>query len=110
MNAVAQNMTDAAYSQLLALRKGSTDARECVELTVDSLMEEFQCSRRRASLLAIRAWHDLEGAKQPNAYVDVSLTTGNTVVVHDASGRTSIFSVQELLKLRDQAAAIQIPA
>ncbi|MBY5938028.1 hypothetical protein [Marinobacter nauticus] len=110
MNAVAQSMTDAAYSQLLALRKGSTDARECIEMTVDSLMEEYQCSRRRASLLVIRAWHDLEGTKQPRAYVDVSLTTGNTVVVHDQSGRTSIFSVQELLKLRDQATAIQLPA
>lgn len=110
MNAVAQSMTDAAYSQLLALRKGSTDARECIDMTVDSLMEEFQCSRRRASLLAVRAWHDLEGKDQPRAFVDVSLTTGNTVVIHDQSGRTSIFSVQELLQLRDQAAAIQLPA
>lgn len=110
MNAVAQNMTDAAFCQLLALRKGSQDARECIAMTTDSLMEEFQCSRRRASLLAIRAWNDLESKGQPSAYVDVSLTTGNSVVIHDNSGRTSVFSVHELLKLREQAAATQLPA
>lgn len=110
MNAIAKNMTDAAYGQMIALRKQGEPARGCIEMTVDSLMDEFLCSRRRASLLAIRAWYDLEAKGQPAAYVDVSLTTGNTVVVHDQSGRTSVFSVQELMRLRDQAAATTISA
>jgi len=40
----------------------------------------------------------------PAAFIDVSLTTGNTVVIFDAStGRTSVFSIRELLHLRDNA-------
>jgi hypothetical protein len=101
MNAIAQNMTDSAYAQLLALRNGHYDARECVDMTIDSLMEQYQCSRRRAALVTTKAWADLEATGKPPAYVDASLTTGNTVVIHDASGRTNIFSVHELLQLRD---------
>lgn len=101
MNAIAQCMTDSAYAQLLALRKGSYDARECVEMTIDSLMEQFHCTRRRAALITTKIWADLEAAGKPAAFVDVGLTTGHTVVIHDASGRTSIFSVHELLQLRD---------
>ncbi len=101
MNAIAHNMTDTAYAQLLALRNGSYNARECVEMTIDSLMEQYQCTRRRAALVTTKAWADLECTGKPPAYVDVSLTTGNTVVIHDASGRTNIFSVHELLQLRD---------
>lgn len=101
MNAVANSMTDAAYAQLLALRNHSQDARECIEMAIDSLMEEYQCSRRRAAIVAMQAWTDLEDKGRPVAYVDVSLTTGNMVVIHDADGRTSIFSARELLQLRE---------
>jgi hypothetical protein len=104
MNAIQKNMNDAAYAQLIALRKSNTSASECVELTTDSLMEEFGCSRRRAMLKVTAAWYDLEAAGAQSAYIDVSHTTGNSVVIHDtATGRTSIFSVRELLQLRDQA-------
>lgn len=104
MNAIPKiNMTDAAYRQVIALRKSGMGARECVELTTDSLMEEFGCTKRRAALLAIHTWTDLDAAGKPSAYVDVSLTTGNSVVIHEGNGRTSILSVHELLKLRDQA-------
>ena len=103
MNAMAQTMTDSAYAQLLALRKSGRkySSRESVQMTIDSLMEQYQCSRRRAALLATKAWADLEASGKPAAFVDVALTTGNMVVIHDASGRTSVFSVHELLQLRD---------
>lgn len=100
MNAIAQSMTDAAYAQIIALKNSGSDARECIEMTTDSLMEEYQCSRRRAALLAVQTWTDLDAKGQPGAYVDVSLTTGNMVVLHDEHGHTSIFSVRELLQLR----------
>lgn len=110
MSAVSRSMTDSAYAQLIALRAGNAqcNARECIEMVIDSLMEEFQCSRRRAALTATQAWHDLEARGQARAYVDVGLTTGNTVVVHDGAGRTSIFSVHELLRLREHAAVTHI--
>jgi hypothetical protein len=105
MTAIAkQIMTDAAYRQLMALRKHSHSANDCVEKVVDSLMEEFNCSRRRAAILALSVWADLEDVGMPAAFIDVSLTTGNTVVIFDAStGRTSVFSIRELLHLRDNA-------
>lgn len=108
MNATAKtNMTDATYGQLIALRKRNHDAAQCIENVVDSLMEEFGCSRRRAALLASSVWTDLEEAGKPAAYVDVNHTTGNTVVIRDTStGRTSIFSIRELLQLRDSASNV----
>lgn len=105
MTAIAKNMTDTAYGQLLALRKDKVPARDCVEMTIDSLMEEFGCSRRRAALLVIQAWSDLDAKGKPAAHIDVSHTTGNTVVIKTADGRINIFSVHEILKLRDQAAS-----
>jgi len=104
MTAIANNMTDTAYGQLLALRKDKLPARECVEMTIDSLMEEFSCSRRRAAFLVMKAWADLEAQKAPKAHIDVSHTTGQMVVIKDETGRVSIFSINELLQLRDQAA------
>jgi hypothetical protein len=108
MTAIAkQSMTDATYSQLTALRKNSHSARECVEKVVFSLMEEFNCSRRRAALLATKVWAELECVGLPAAYIDVSHTTGNAVVIHDTgTGRTSVFSIRELLQLRDSASAV----
>lgn len=108
MTAIAKtNMTDAAYGQLIALRKHEHSAAQCIESVVDSLIEDFGCSRRRAALLASSVWSDLEDAGQPAAYIDVSHTTGNTVVVHDTgTGRTSIFSIRELLQLRDNASNV----
>lgn len=100
-NAATTNITNAAYGQLIALRKRACAARECVEATIDSLIEEYQVSRRQAALITTQAWADLEATGKPVAFVDVSLTTGNMVVIHDASGRTSIFCVHELLQLRD---------
>ena len=101
------NMTNAAYRQLLALRKDSHRGSECVQKVVDSLMEEFSCSRRRAVLKVTAAWYDLEASNASKAYIDVSHTTGNAVVICDtATGRTSIFSISELLQLRERAAHV----
>ncbi len=104
MTAIAKNMTDTAYGQLLALRKENLTERECVEMTIDSLMEEFSCSRRRAAFLVMKAWADLDARGKPAAHIDVSHTTGQMVVIKDETGRTSILSVHEILQLRDQAA------
>jgi len=101
------NMTNAAYRQLLALRKDSHRGSECVQKVVDSLMEEFSCSRRRAVLNVTAVWYDLEASNSSKAYIDVSHTTGNAVVIRDtATGRTSIFSISELLQLRERAAHV----
>lgn len=108
MTAIAKtNMTDTAYGQLIALRQSGHGASQCIESVVDSLMEEYGCSRRRAVLKVTAAWYDLEAAGAKSAYIDVSHTTGNTVVVHDTgTGRTSIFSIRELLQLRDNASNV----
>lgn len=101
------SMNESAYRQLMALRKNSRSADRCVEKVTDSLMEEFNCSRRRAAMLAVSVWADLEQAGRPSAYIDVSHTTGNTVVIHDTgTGRTSVFSIRELLQLRDSTSTI----
>ena len=111
-NAVTTTITNAAYGQLIALRKQGHAVVESIEATIDSLMEEFDISRRQAALIATQAWTDLEDSGKTSAYVDVSRTTGNMVVIHDTStGCACIFSVQELLALRannpDQLTRIQ---
>src|SRR5690554_4024643 len=100
-NAVNNPITNAAYGQLIAQRKQGISARESVEATIDSLIEEYLVSRRQAALIVTQAWADLESAGKPAAFIDVSRTTGNMVVVRDTgTGCTSIFSVHELLQLR----------
>lgn len=111
MTAIAKNMTDTAYAQLLSLKKQHISAREAVDMTIDSLMEEFSCSRRRAAFLVMQIWADLETAGHTRAHIDLNHTTGQTVVIKDQNGRTCIFSINELLQLRAQAAQpIQINA
>ncbi|OEY67442.1 hypothetical protein [Marinobacter sp. X15-166B] len=107
-NASDNKAFNAAYGQLIALRKRDFGRKSAISMTIDSIMEEFHCSRRRAALIVTRAWADLEAVGQRSAYVDVSLTTGNTVVIHDTTGRTSVFSIHELLQLRDTADATRI--
>ncbi|WP_375581774.1 hypothetical protein ABWH88_02145 [Marinobacter adhaerens] len=100
-NAVTSPITNAAYGQLIAQRKQGFSARESVEATIDSLIEEYLVSRRKAALIVTQAWADLEDTGKPAAFVDVSRTTANMVVVKDtATGCTSIFSVHELLQFR----------
>lgn|SRR5690554_6531650 len=100
--AQSQQMSDTAYAHMIAARKARRSKDQCIEDTVTALMEGFSCARRRAVLLAISTWNDLEAAGKPLAYIDVSQTTGNTVVVRDFSGKTNVFSIHELLELRNQ--------
>lgn len=113
MNAIAEkDIQNAAYSQMIALLDGTRTARLCIEMVAESLVEEFSCSLRRATYITTAAWADLDSAGSfETAYVDASRTTGNMVVVQDpTTGRTSIFSVRELLALREQATTHQLTA
>ncbi|MBB5320449.1 hypothetical protein [Marinobacter oulmenensis] len=105
MTATAQNaIHNAAYSQLIALRDSGTRAESAITMVAETLVEEFSCSLRRATFIAVTAWTDLDRAATAGAYVDTTCTSGNMVVIQDPStGRTSIFSVRELLALREQA-------
>jgi len=106
MNATAQNaIQNAAYGQLIALRDSGTEPASAINMVAETLVEEFGCSLNRATFITTAAWTDLDSAGTTGAYVDASRTTGKMVVVQDpATGRTSIFSVRELLALREQAA------
>lgn len=112
MKATAQkDIHNAAYSQLIALSESGSTPASCIEMVAETLVEEFSCSLRRATYIATAAWTDLDSANAPGAYVDASRTTGNMVVVQDPStGRSSIFSVRELLALREQATTHHLTA
>lgn len=112
MKATAQkDIHNAAYSQLIALRDSGTEPASAINMVAETLVEEFSCSLRRATFIATAAWTDLDSAGTAGAYVDASRTTGNMVVVQDpGTGRTSIFSVRELLALREQATTHQLTA
>lgn len=95
-------ITNCAYKHVIAGRKAGYLARRCIEQATEAVMQAHNCSRRKAALVTTEAWIDLEAASPCTAYIDVSHTTGNMVVLRDRSGTTSIFSVNELLQMRQQ--------
>jgi len=111
MNATHEQIQNAAYGQLIALRRSNRQAQPCLEMVTESLMEEFGCTHRRAASIAATAWLDLEDVGRPPAYVDMNCTTAGVVtVVCPTTGRTSIFSARELLSLRERMPATVIRA
>jgi len=102
-NAVNSTITNAAYGQLIALRKSNQQAQSCIEMVSETLTEEYGITRKRAQTIAATAWLDLEDVGRPAAYVDMTRTTAGVVCVTcPTTGRTTLFSARELMALREQ--------